>query len=171
MNNEKANPLLTPLRGFLAAVFLTVAILIAFNPAQAAPPVPVTVTSTALSSSLVAPSPVTFSAPVFAQVTPPVLPADLPLADKIVAFLTPILVPLVLAAAKKFAPSLPGWALPLAAPVLGFLIGLINNLVAAHSTNLWLAAGLGLLGVAVREVKEAVVPAPNGGWPDPNKLP
>lgn len=169
MNNEKTNPLVTPLRGLFGAAFLAVAILIACNPAEAAPPVPVT--STALSSSLVAPSPVTFSAPVFAQVTPPVLPADLPLADKVVAFLTPILVPLVLAAVKKFAPSLPGWALPLAAPVLGFLIGLINNLVASHSTNLWLAAGLGLLGVAVREVKEAVVPAPNGGWPDPNKLP
>ena len=51
--------------------------------------------------------------------------------------------------------------------VLGFLIGFINNLVAAHSSNLWLAAGLGLLGVAVRELKEAAIPAPNGGWPAP----
>ena len=86
-------------------------------------------------------------------------------ADSIVQWLTPLLVPLLLAGVKKFAPEMPKWVLPICAPVLGFLIGVINNLMSAHADNLWLAAGLGLLGVAVREVKEAIKPAPNGGWP------
>lgn len=97
----------------------------------------------------------------------PLEPAAMPdtAAGKLVAFLTPILVPLALAGVKQIAPKLPSWSLPLLAPVLGFLIGVINNVVVAHSTNLWLAAGLGLLGVAVREVKDTLKPAPNGGWP------
>lgn len=99
----------------------------------------------------------------------PAAPQALP--DQIVAWLTPILVPLVLAGVKKVGPKLPSWIIPLLAPVLGLLIGFINNLVTSNSGNLWLAAGLGLLGIAVREVKEAVAPAKNGGWPaDPAQL-
>ncbi len=103
-----------------------------------------------------------------AQDAAPVAPAPGQLAinaDSIVQWLTPLIVPLLLAGVKKFAPELPTWVLPIIAPVLGFLIGLINNLISAHADNLWMAAGLGLLGVAVREVKEAIKPAPNGGWP------
>lgn len=87
------------------------------------------------------------------------------LPDQIASWLTPLIVPAVLALVKKGLPKLPSWIIPLLAPVLGLVIGVIDNVVAGHGTNLWLAAGLGLLGVAVREVKEAVSPAPNGGWP------
>lgn len=97
----------------------------------------------------------------------PLDPAAMPdtTAGKIVAIATTFLVPILIAGVKRIAPSIPSWGLPLLAPVLGFLIGVINNAVAAHSSNLWLAAGLGLLGVAVREVKDTLMPAPNGGWP------
>ncbi len=96
-----------------------------------------------------------------------VAPAPASLPDNVVAWLTPILVPLLIAGVKKIAPSIPSWVLPLVAPVLGFLLGVVNNLALSHHDNLWVAAGLGLLGVAVREVKENLIAAPNGGWPTP----
>ncbi len=140
MHNENTASNVTGLRAFLGFALFALALLIMALPAQAAPLV---------------------SAPVLAQVDPagavaaPVLPADMPLADKVVAFLIPVLVPLVLAAAKKFLPKMPSWALPLLAPVLGFLIGVIQNLASTHSSNLWLAAGLGLLDVGdVRNIPE-----------------
>ena len=99
---------------------------------------------------------------IIAQATPAVT------TDNLVAWLTPIIVPLVLALVKKYLPRLPSSIIPLLAPVLGLVIGIVDNLFAAHSSNLWLAAGLGLLGVAVREVKESLKPAVNGGWPVTN---
>ena len=86
-------------------------------------------------------------------------------ADQIVQWLTPVLVPLLLAGFKKVMPSMPSWVIPLLAPVLGVVIELINGLVTSHGSNLWVAAALGLAGVGLREVKEAIKPAPNGGWP------
>lgn len=86
-------------------------------------------------------------------------------ADSLVQWLTPILVPLVLAGFKKVAPSLPTWIIPVLAPVLGVLIEFINGFISNNSSNFLLAAGLGLAGVGLRELKEAVKPAPNGGWP------
>ncbi len=104
-----------------------------------------------------------------AQGADPVLPRTLP--DQIVAWLTPILVPVLLAGFKKFAPKIPSWVIPLLAPVLGLVITLINNAITTAQGNLWLAAGLGLMGVAVREIKDQFMPAPNGGWPDTSKDP
>lgn len=95
----------------------------------------------------------------------PAIAADSSLPTTLIAWLTPVVVPLVLLGAKKLIPKLPGRALPLIAPVLGWLLGVIDNLAGAEQSNLWVAAGLGLLGVAVREVKESVAPAVNGGWP------
>ena len=86
--------------------------------------------------------------------------------DSIVAWLTPIIVPLVIAGVKKISPNLPTWSLPAIAPVLGMLIDVIASFAGSHQLNLLAGAGLGLLGVAVREVKETLVPAKNGGWPD-----
>ena len=100
----------------------------------------------------------------FAQDAAPAVSAGLT-ADNIVQWVTPLLVPLVLAAVKKFAPSLPSWVIPLAAPVLGVLIDLVSSLATTHSSNLLQGAVLGLLGVGLREMKEALKPAPNGGWP------
>lgn len=86
-------------------------------------------------------------------------------AEKVVAWLTPLLVPVIVSQFKRLLPKLPSGLLPVLATVLGLVIALINNLVAAHSSNIWLGALLGLLGVAVREVKESLIPADNGGWP------
>lgn len=86
-------------------------------------------------------------------------------ADQIVQWLTPLLVPLILAGVKQVGPKLPTWVIPLAAPVLGVVLDFLNSLLTSHASNFWYGAALGLLGVAVREVKEAIVPAKNGGWP------
>lgn len=85
-------------------------------------------------------------------------------ADNIVSWLTPILVPLVLAGLKKISPSIPSWVIPIAAPVLGVLIDLANSYATGHSSNLLVAAGLGLAGVGLREIKDQIKPAANGGW-------
>lgn len=87
--------------------------------------------------------------------------------DNIVAWLTPVLVPLVLAGIKQLMPKLPSWTIPLLAPILGVGIDFLHSLATAHSTNLLVAAALGLAGVGLREAKEALKPAPNGGWPTP----
>ena len=83
----------------------------------------------------------------------------------IVTWLTPVLVPLVLAGLKLVAPKLPTWVIPIAAPVLGMLIDFVNSLATSHASNLLVAAALGLAGVGLREVKENLSPAGNGGWP------
>lgn len=99
--------------------------------------------------------------------TPALSPSNGPgiTADAIVQWLTPILVPLLLAGFKRVQPSIPSWVIPMLAPVLGVVIDLVNSLITSHASNLWVAAGLGLAGVGLREMKEAVKPAPNGGWP------
>jgi len=85
--------------------------------------------------------------------------------DQIIQNITPILVPIILAAVKQVLPRLPTWTMPALAPFLGLVIGILNQVIMAHPQNLWLAAGMGLMGVAVREVKETLLPAKNGGWP------
>lgn len=92
-------------------------------------------------------------------------------ANNLVQWLTPLVVPLILAGLKKVLPSLPSALIPLLAPVLGVILDLANHLATGHTTNLVVALGLGLLGVGVREVKEAIKPAANGGWTvvDPNQ--
>lgn len=87
--------------------------------------------------------------------------------DKIVALLTPIIVPVILVVFKKAQPSLPSWLIPLLAPVLGVAIEYVNSLFTQHANNFLLAALLGLAGVGLREIKDQVKPAQNGGWPTP----
>lgn len=80
-------------------------------------------------------------------------------ADAIVQWLTPLLVPLIIALFKKVAPSIPSWALPVIAPVLGMLGNVITSYATGHSLNLVAAAALGLAGVGIREIKDQLVPA------------
>lgn len=79
--------------------------------------------------------------------------------DGIVQWLTPILVPLLIAGFKKVSPSLPGWCLPILAPLLGMLLELVNSLATTHTSNFAVAAALGLAGVGLREVKDQLTPA------------
>lgn len=91
-------------------------------------------------------------------------------ADQIITFATPILVPIILAGVKALLPKLPSWTIPLLAPLLGMLVDVANSLATSHATNLWAAAALGLAGVGLREIKDQVAPAPNGGWKAPDAL-
>jgi hypothetical protein len=90
--------------------------------------------------------------------------ASAPVAGNWVTWLTPIITPFVLMLVKKFLPLLPSGLIPVLAPLLGVALDLINSFATAHQGNVVLAAILGLAGVGVREVKEAVKKADNGGW-------
>ena len=83
----------------------------------------------------------------------------------LIQFLIPVLSPLITAVVKRVVPSIPGKALPFISTAAGLMTGVVQNALDAGHTNLLAAAGLGLAGVAVREFKEAVLPAANGGWP------
>lgn len=89
-------------------------------------------------------------------------------ADGLLQWLTPIIVPLVLAGFKKVTPSAPSWLIPLLAPVIGIAIDYVNHFATGHTTNVLLATVLGAAGVGLREVKDQLVSAPNGGWSTPN---
>jgi hypothetical protein len=79
-------------------------------------------------------------------------------ASNLVLWLTPVIVPLVIALVKKFQPQIPSWVLPLAAPVLGVVIDVINSYALGQANNLIVAALLGLAGVGVREIKDQLTP-------------
>jgi hypothetical protein len=63
-----------------------------------------------------------------------------------------VLVPIAVAAFKKLLPSVPSWALPLLAPVLGAAGDLLLGLLAGVPSNGAVGALAGLAGVGVREV-------------------
>lgn len=86
-------------------------------------------------------------------------------ADSILTWAIPVVVPLVLAGVKKIMPKLPGGALPILAAILGGVIDYANHVATGHASNTLTAVALGLAGVGLREVKEAVLKAENGGWP------
>ncbi len=77
-------------------------------------------------------------------------------ANSLLTWLTPILVPLLIVGVKKVLPSLPGWTLPIIAPVLGIVIDLVNTATTSHAGNMGIAAALGLAGVGLREIKDQV---------------
>lgn len=85
-------------------------------------------------------------------------------ADQIIQFATPVIVPLILAGVKSVLPKLPSWTIPILAPVLGIAVDIVNSAATSHASNLWAAAALGLAGVGIREVKDQIAPAANGGW-------
>lgn len=109
-----------------------------------------------------------------AQITVPAVPDPAPgaaptalgvSANNIVSWLTPILVPILLLGVKKILPNIPGWVIPILAPLLGVLTDVVNSMATGHQSNLLLSALLGLAGVGLREVKDQIKPAVNGGWP------
>lgn len=81
--------------------------------------------------------------------------------------LIPVLTPLIIAGVKLLVPKIPGAWLPVLAPVLGLVLDLISHFTTGSNLNVWLAAGLGLAGVGVREavdqVSKAGAPKPAGG--------
>lgn len=81
-------------------------------------------------------------------------------------FLTPVITPLILALAKKVAPRIPSKAIPIAAPAIGAVIAGISAIGANNPSNLALGAALGMAGVGIREIKDQIMPAKNGGWAD-----
>lgn len=81
-------------------------------------------------------------------------------------FLTPVITPLILAVAKKVAPRIPSKAIPIAAPAIGAVLAGIGAIGANNPSNLAMGAVLGMAGVCVREIKDQIMPAKNGGWSD-----
>jgi hypothetical protein len=63
-----------------------------------------------------------------------------------------VAVPLAVAALKKLLPSVPSWALPLLAPILGAAGDAVLALLAGVPVTGWQGALAGLAGVGVREV-------------------
>lgn len=78
----------------------------------------------------------------------------------IVSIATPIIVPLVIAGVKKILPKIPTWFIPMLAPVLGGLVGVIANAATTHDTNLLISVALGMAGVCVREIIDQLKPEP-----------
>ena len=66
--------------------------------------------------------------------------------------LIPLLTPLIIAGVKLLTPKIPGWLIPILAPVLGCVLDLILYFAAGTQLNIWLAMLLGLSGVGVREI-------------------
>lgn len=84
----------------------------------------------------------------------------------ILQYLAPVIVPSILAGVKKVAPRLPAKSIPIAAPFLGSALAGFEAIAANNPNNLLLGAALGIAGIGVRELKDQIAPAKNGGWPD-----
>jgi hypothetical protein len=63
-----------------------------------------------------------------------------------------VITPAIIAALKLAIPRLPGWTLPIIAPLLGAAQGIVLNYAGIVSSNAGLAALLGMAGVGLREV-------------------
>lgn len=78
--------------------------------------------------------------------------------------LIPVIVPILIAIGKYLAPKVPTILLPVVAPILGILIGLIDNQISGGQASPLLAAALGAAGVGLREivdqVKQKILPNP-----------
>jgi hypothetical protein len=87
-----------------------------------------------------------------AQPTTPVTP-DVP--ANVVGWLTmllPVLVPVLIAGAKYLVPLMPGWWLPILAPLLGAGLDILGYYTAGTISNPLWSAVAGALGVFVREL-------------------
>jgi len=76
----------------------------------------------------------------------------------------PIAVPILIAGAKYLIPMLPGWLIPIVAPLLGGIADALVAWLAAVPANPVLGLILGSAGVGVREVadqlKQKIAPQP-----------
>jgi hypothetical protein len=84
------------------------------------------------------------------------LPAAAPAAASKIAMLLALGVPLLLAALKAAVPRLPGWSLPILAPVFGALGDYLLQKAGVSNLGPEWGAVLGAAGVGVRELKDQV---------------
>lgn len=94
--------------------------------------------------------------------------------NSIQALLTPeimqaaitIVTPVIIAGVKALVPRIKPVYLPIAAPIVGFLLSVVANFAGAPEVHPALALGLGLAGVGLREaadqLKKAVPASPPG---------
>lgn len=96
-----------------------------------------------------------FTLPLFAQVVsgPDAAPATTPKTN-IGLMLIPIIVPIVIAVAKMFIPKLPGWTLPILAPLLGAIADYLMTGTFGQGTIMGAIAGSA--GVGLREIADQV---------------
>lgn len=66
--------------------------------------------------------------------------------------LIPVVVPLLIAAIKKLIPKIPGWMLPVLAPILGAAVDIASFYATGVSLGPVWGAALGSAGVGLREV-------------------
>lgn len=69
-----------------------------------------------------------------------------------VQMLIPVLVPLMIAAGKVLVPRIPGWLLPILAPVLGGIVDAAAAYASGGTANPVLSMALGSAGVGLREI-------------------
>lgn len=96
-----------------------------------------------------------FTLPLFAQVVagPDAAPATTPKTN-IGLLLIPVIVPIVIAVAKMFIPKLPGWTLPILAPLLGAIADYLMTGTFGQGTIMGAIAGSA--GVGLREIADQV---------------
>lgn len=73
--------------------------------------------------------------------------------------LIPVIVPLVIAGFKLGISRLPGWLLPIIAPLLGGVLDAGIAYLTGNPANPLMGAILGSAGVGVRELKDQLLPA------------
>ncbi len=66
--------------------------------------------------------------------------------------LIPVVVPLLIAGIKKVLPKIPGWMLPVLAPLLGAAVDIASFYATGQSLGPVWGAALGSAGVGLREV-------------------
>lgn len=78
--------------------------------------------------------------------------------NSIVNIATPIIVPIVIEAVKFISPKIPSWIIPILAPILGGLVGILSNAALQANGNLFVAVALGMAGVGLREIVDQLKP-------------
>ena len=76
-----------------------------------------------------------------------------------IQLLIPVIVPLVIAGLQLGITRLPGWLLPILAPILGGVIDAGLAWATGQTANPLFGAILGSAGVGLRELKDQLVPA------------
>ncbi len=69
-----------------------------------------------------------------------------------VQMLIPVLVPILIAAGKLVVPRIPGWLLPIVAPVLGGVVDAVAAYASGGTANPVVGMALGSAGVGLREI-------------------
>lgn len=83
-------------------------------------------------------------------------PAAQSLLQQLLPFLITALVPGIIAIVKLLLPKIPGWLLPILAPVIGILLGYIQTIIPGADADPIKAAIMGGLGVCLREIYDQI---------------